>query len=251
MTALPPAFPLSRWAALEQLRAALAEGVPCLEASGLWGVVARAGRPRRWCAPAGRPALVVTAAAADRHRAALDLGFFLASLPPESGSEPAAPGRPVLEFPAAEPATWRGGRHREHAAEQALCCHRLLRGDAVPIVTTPSALSAPGADARGFPRAHRAARRRRQRRRERSCWGFSIARATSGSTPSSRSGSGASGAASSTSSRPRRSSRSGRSSRETRSSRSACSIRRPSARWRRSRRSTCSHCSPRMGTPPG
>src|SRR5262249_54299053 len=45
--------------------------------------------------------------------------------------------------PSEQPVSWRGGRHREHDAERALACHRLLNGDAVAVTTTPAALSVP------------------------------------------------------------------------------------------------------------
>ena len=49
----------------------------------------------------------------------------------------------MLEFPSEQPVSWHGGRHREHDAERALCCHRLLTGEAVAVMTTPAALSLP------------------------------------------------------------------------------------------------------------
>ncbi|HEV8441598.1 MAG TPA: transcription-repair coupling factor [Methylomirabilota bacterium] len=90
-----------------------------------------------------RTALVVTAGQAERHRAALDLDFFLSSLSVEPSPGEASRGRRVLEFPPAELASWRSGHHREQDAERALSCHRLLQGGVAPIVATPSALSAP------------------------------------------------------------------------------------------------------------
>jgi transcription-repair coupling factor (superfamily II helicase) len=48
----------------------------------------------------------------------------------------------VLEFPPAEPASWRG-RHRDHAAERALACHHLGSGKPVVVVAPPSARAAP------------------------------------------------------------------------------------------------------------
>src|SRR2546427_1936857 len=141
MTVSAPESLLSRWTALQDLRAALAQGVPCVEASGLWGA-ARALLIAALVQATRRPVLVVTASAAERHRAARDLGFFLSAWPSATrGGDPLPGGG--LEFPPAEAGSWRGARHREQAAEHALCCHRLLRGDTVPIVTTPSALSAP------------------------------------------------------------------------------------------------------------
>jgi transcription-repair coupling factor (superfamily II helicase) len=88
-----------------------------------------------------RTMLVVTAAPAERHRAARDLEFFLASLSPDAGRNEAPGSRSVIECPPAEPSSWRGARHREPEAERALCCYRLLQGGALAIVATPSALS--------------------------------------------------------------------------------------------------------------
>ena len=129
---------MSRWAALGDVRTALAEGVPCLEASGLWGA-SRALLVAALIETMERPVLVVAAGPAERHRTAQDLGFFRGAW-----SSAAPPGESrVLEFPPAESTSGRGSRHREQAAEHALCCHRLLQGDRVAIVATPSALSAP------------------------------------------------------------------------------------------------------------
>src|SRR5215472_1437000 len=136
----PASFsPLSRWAAFNDLRQALVEGQARVEASGLWGA-SRALVVGALVETAERPALVITAGSAERHRAALDLGFFLASA---GGGPVALDRRRVLEFPPAESGAWRSAVDREQAAEHALCCHRLLRGDTLPIVTTPAALSAP------------------------------------------------------------------------------------------------------------
>ena len=90
---------LSSWAALGELSAGLAQGVPRLEAQGLWGsssalvVAALIG-------DSGRPALYVSPGTAERHRAAEDLRFFWKTLKPATAR--------VLEFPPAEPAGWRG-----------------------------------------------------------------------------------------------------------------------------------------------
>ena len=97
---------------LESCRSALARGVPCLQADGLWGS-ARALVAAALVSETGRPALLLAPGTAERHRMAEDARFFLGSL---RGAR--AP-RPVLEFPPAEPASWRG-RHREHEAERAL-----------------------------------------------------------------------------------------------------------------------------------
>ncbi len=148
MTVLASDSVLSRWAALRDLVAALAQGVPCLQADGLWGS-SRALVVAAVLQETGRSALVLTPGPAPRHRAAADLRFFLNSLcssgarwsPHPSGRQPGL-GR-VLEFPADPGQSWRGGRHRELDAERALCCHRLLGGDSVAVVATPAALSAP------------------------------------------------------------------------------------------------------------
>jgi transcription-repair coupling factor (superfamily II helicase) len=125
---------LSRWASLEELATALARGVPCLQADGLWGssrslVIASLAKHT------GRVALVMAPGTAERHRLAEDVRFFLGSLD-------AAAVTPVLEFPPAEPVSWRG-RHRDHAAERARACHHLASGRAAVVVATPSALVAP------------------------------------------------------------------------------------------------------------
>ena len=91
----------------------------------------------------GRPILAIHASAADRHRSALDVASFVASLSESSGRESLSPSSRVLEFPSEQPVSWHGGRHREHDAERALCCHRLLTGEAVAVMTTPAALSLP------------------------------------------------------------------------------------------------------------
>src|SRR5215472_10736742 len=130
---------LSRWAAFQELSAALTEGALCVQANGLWGS-SRALVLAAILQDSGRPVLSVAASAADRNRAARDLAFFLDTMPPGPRDRP---GRRVLEFPSEQPAAWRGARHREHDAERALCCHRLLAGLAVAVVTTPAALSLP------------------------------------------------------------------------------------------------------------
>src|SRR5216684_4531270 len=70
---------LSRWAALDDVLAALARGVPCLRADGLWGssraLVVAALRERT-----GRPILLLTPGPSPRHRMALDAAFFVSSI---------------------------------------------------------------------------------------------------------------------------------------------------------------------------
>ncbi|HEY7202670.1 MAG TPA: transcription-repair coupling factor [Methylomirabilota bacterium] len=140
---------LTRWAAFEEVLAALSRGAPCLRADGLWGssrALVIAGLLQR----TGRPLLVLTPGPSPRHRMAQDAGFFLATL---SGGRAEAVGEGrVLEFPSGTGASWRGRQHREPDAERALCCRRLLAGDAVAIVTTPSALSIPVPPPEGFQR---------------------------------------------------------------------------------------------------
>ncbi|HET7874043.1 MAG TPA: DEAD/DEAH box helicase, partial [Methylomirabilota bacterium] len=129
----PGSSVLQRWAALEELRAALAKGGACVEAHGLWGA-SRALVVAALAHGTGRPVLYVSGGHLERHRTALDLGFFLRTL----GGGPRA-----LEFPAGSGAAWRAGRHREPEAERALCLHHLLAGDAPVVVATPAALSGP------------------------------------------------------------------------------------------------------------
>src|SRR5262245_46890799 len=140
---------LTRWAAFEEVLAALSRGVPCLRADGLWGssrALAIAGLMPR----TGRPLLVLTPGPSPRHRMAQDAGFFLSTL---SGGRPdTVGGGRVLEFPSGTGASWRGHRHREPDAERALCCRRLLDGDAVAIVATPSGLSIPVPPPESFKR---------------------------------------------------------------------------------------------------
>jgi len=133
---------LARWAAYQSLSAALAEGVLCAQADGLWGS-SRALVLAAILRETGRPILSLTASAADRHRAARDITFFLAALPALSGRGGVPVAGSVLEFPSEQPAAWRGARHREHDAERALCCHRVLTGEPVAIVSTPAALTLP------------------------------------------------------------------------------------------------------------
>src|SRR5258705_6681234 len=100
MRFIAPASILSRWAALEELSTALAWGVPCLQADGLWGS-SRSLVVAALVKHTGRAALIMAPGTAERHRLAEDMRFFLGSL-----GGPHLP--PVLEFPPAEPASWRG-----------------------------------------------------------------------------------------------------------------------------------------------
>jgi transcription-repair coupling factor (superfamily II helicase) len=140
MTVSASSSALSRWTAFQELSLALTDGVLAAQADGLWGA-SRALVLAALLQETGRPVLSLTASAADRHRSARDVACFLGTLPPPSGRSGTA-GR-VLECPSEQPAAWRGTRHREHDAERALCCHRLMAGEAVAIATTPAALSLP------------------------------------------------------------------------------------------------------------
>jgi len=132
---------LTRWGAFEEVLATLSRGVPCLRADGLWGssrALAIAGVLQR----TGRPILLLTPGPVQRHQAAQDTSFFVGALSGGPAEAPVGEGR-VLEFPSGSGASWRRGRHREPDAERALCCRRLLDGDAVVIVATPSGLAIP------------------------------------------------------------------------------------------------------------
>src|SRR5438128_1036195 len=118
---------LSRWAALGELSTALAQGVACLEAQGLWGS-SRALVVSAFVRDTDRPVLYLSPGTAERHRAAEDIRFFRDTL--DSARIP------VLEFPPAEPSSWHG-RHRDHVAERALVCHALVTGGAIVVPTTP------------------------------------------------------------------------------------------------------------------
>ena len=144
---VPAGSVLCRWAALEELLAALTTGALCLRADGLWGssraLVTAALRERT-----GRPILLLTPGPSQRHRMAQDAAFFVASVsggPATDGGDLEQSGEHsrVLEFPSGTGTSWRGKLHREPDAERALCCRRLLDGDAVVIVATPSGLSEP------------------------------------------------------------------------------------------------------------
>jgi transcription-repair coupling factor (superfamily II helicase) len=139
---VPAGSVLSRWAALDELLAALPMGAPCLRADGLWGssraLVVAALRERT-----GRPILLLTPGPSPRHRMARDTAFFVASIAGAPAAGDDGEHARVLEFPSGTGTSWRGTRHREPDAERALCCRRLLDGDAVVVVATPSGLSEP------------------------------------------------------------------------------------------------------------
>jgi transcription-repair coupling factor (superfamily II helicase) len=74
------------------------------------------------------PALALVTTLTDAQRWATDLRFFGAS---------------AAEFLPPEPRLWRGGRHREAEAARAIVCHRLLSGEDLVVVATPSAVTHP------------------------------------------------------------------------------------------------------------
>src|ERR1043166_2165587 len=118
---------LSEWAAFSELAKAFAEGEACLRVAGLTGsarAMVVAGLAKRH----PRPLLVVAATLADAHRFTQDLKFF---------------GTPAVEFPEREPRLWRGGRQRESDAERAVVCRRLLAGEPLVVVATPTAIDVP------------------------------------------------------------------------------------------------------------
>ncbi|MGH7386815.1 MAG: hypothetical protein ACREKG_16665, partial [Candidatus Rokuibacteriota bacterium] len=94
---VPAESVLSRWAALEDVLAALTKGVPCLRAEGLWGS-SRALVVAALLQRTGRATLLLTPGPSPRHRMALDAGFFLSTLSGgPAGGGPEGAGR-VLEF---------------------------------------------------------------------------------------------------------------------------------------------------------
>ncbi|OLB10358.1 MAG: hypothetical protein AUH18_08125 [Candidatus Rokubacteria bacterium 13_2_20CM_69_10] len=118
---------LSEWAAFSELAKAFAEGEACLRVAGLTGS-ARAMVVAGLAKTHPRPLLVVAATLADAHRFTQDLKFF---------------GTPAVEFPEREPRLWRGGRQRESDAERAVVCRRLLAGEPLVVVATPTAIDVP------------------------------------------------------------------------------------------------------------
>src|SRR5213594_1869033 len=118
---------LSEWAAFSELAKAFAEGQACLRVAGLNGS-ARALAIAGLVQTQPRPLLVVAATLPDAHRWAKDLRFF---------------GAPGHEFPEPEPRLWRGGRQRESDAERAVVCRRLLAGEPLVVVATPTAIDVP------------------------------------------------------------------------------------------------------------
>src|SRR5438876_9449076 len=89
---------LSRWAALGELSTALAQGVACLEAQGLWGS-SRALVVSAFVRDTGRPVLSLSPGTAERRRPAQDIRFFRGTL--DSAQIP------VREFPPAAPSSSR------------------------------------------------------------------------------------------------------------------------------------------------
>src|SRR4030095_3479284 len=89
---------LSRWAAFGELSSALAEGVLCAQAVGLWGssrALALAppppGQGRPTLGHTRHPRLELLAGAADRHRSALDVASCAASLAESAGRDALPP----------------------------------------------------------------------------------------------------------------------------------------------------------------
>ena len=118
---------LKQWQAFNDLATRFAAGDVCLRVAGLAGS-ARALVIRELLSTTTGPSLVVVGGLADAHRWTQDLRFF---------------GAPVAEFPEEEPRLWRGGHRREADAERALICRRLLAGEPLIVVSTPSALALP------------------------------------------------------------------------------------------------------------
>ena len=116
---------LRQWPTFDELAKRFAAGDVCLRVAGLAGS-ARALVTAELLAGSSRPALVIVTGVPDAHRWAQDLRFF---------------GAPVAEFPEEEPLLWRGGRRREADAERAVICRRLMAGEPVVVVATPSALA--------------------------------------------------------------------------------------------------------------
>src|SRR5260370_14565269 len=117
---------LSRWAAFDEVLAALSKGVPCLRADGLWGssrALTTAGLLQR-TAP---PILVLAPTPVQRHQAAQDTAFFLATLSGGPVDGPVGEGR-VLEFPSGSGASWRGGPPPQPAPTRALRWRRVPAG---------------------------------------------------------------------------------------------------------------------------
>jgi transcription-repair coupling factor (superfamily II helicase) len=127
---------LTRWAALEDLLAALARGGSCVEATGLWGG-ARGLALAAIVLATRRPILALAVSPAERNALSRDAQFFLDAL---GGREA---GAAILEFPSADAASARSGRHREADAERAQTCRSLLDEQPVVVVASPSALGLP------------------------------------------------------------------------------------------------------------
>ncbi len=123
---------LTQWASFHSLLGAFARGEPCLAVDGLWGS-ARALVASALLGETSRPALVLVSGLTELHRVSRDLAFFDHALGFGLSR--------TVEFPPAQPAFWRVGRHAEVEAERALVCHRLLRGEPLTVATTPAALA--------------------------------------------------------------------------------------------------------------
>jgi transcription-repair coupling factor (superfamily II helicase) len=118
---------LKGWDAFDELAKRFVHGDVCLRVAGL-ASSARALVTAELLAGIERPALVVVGGRADAHRWTQDLKFF---------------GANVAEFPEEEPLLWRGGQQREAEAERAVICRRLLAGEPLVVVATPTVLALP------------------------------------------------------------------------------------------------------------
>jgi len=118
---------LTDWPPFQRLAKAFVEGDVRLRVAGLTGA-ARALAVAELLQAHPRAALVLVAGLPDAHRWTQDLRFF---------------GALAAEFPEREPRLWRGGHHREADAERAVISRRLLAGEPLVVVATPSALATP------------------------------------------------------------------------------------------------------------
>jgi transcription-repair coupling factor (superfamily II helicase) len=118
---------LRDWAPYQELARAWSSGAPRVRVAGLSGsadamvVAALVGIE-------SRPVLTLTSTLVGAQRWAADLRVFGAS---------------AVEFVPPEPRLWRGGRYREAEAARAIACHRLLSGEDVTVVASPSAVTHP------------------------------------------------------------------------------------------------------------
>ncbi len=118
---------LGDWAPFQELARAWTGGAARVRVSGLSGS-ADAMIVAALLAADPCPVLTLVTSLGDAQRWAAELRFFGAS---------------AAEFVPPEPRLWRGGRHREAEASRAIACHRLLSGEDVAVVATPSAVTHP------------------------------------------------------------------------------------------------------------